>query len=46
MEIEARRFYEVAVERTTDSAMRQLLNDLAHEEQREEVAFFNWWWEV
>ena len=38
MEIEARRFYEAAAQQTTDAAIRQLLGDLAHEEQRHEVA--------
>jgi rubrerythrin len=38
MEIEARRFYEAAARRTTDVAIRQLLNDLAQEEQRHENA--------
>lgn len=38
MELEARRFYEEAAGRTTDPAMRQLLGDLAHEEQRHESA--------
>jgi rubrerythrin len=36
MEIEARRFYEAAAQRTTDARIRQLLNDLAQEEQRHE----------
>jgi len=36
MEIQSRRFYEAAAHRTTDTAMRQLLNDLAQEEQRHE----------
>ncbi|HEV8542024.1 MAG TPA: ferritin family protein [Verrucomicrobiae bacterium] len=36
MEIEARRFYEAAARRATDAAIRQLLNDLAQEEQRHE----------
>ena len=36
MEIQSRRFYEAAARRTTDAAMRQLLNDLAQEEQRHE----------
>jgi erythrin-vacuolar iron transport family protein len=36
MEIQARRFYEAAARRTTDAAMRQLLNDLAQEEQKHE----------
>jgi len=34
METEARRFYEAAAQRTNDAGMRQLLGDLAHEEQR------------
>jgi rubrerythrin len=38
MEMEARRFYEAAARRTTDAAVRQLLNDLAQEEQRHETA--------
>jgi rubrerythrin len=38
MEIQSRRFYEAAARRTTDAAMRQLLNDLAQEEQRHENA--------
>jgi rubrerythrin len=36
MEIEARRFYEAAAQRTTDAGIRQLLGDLAREEQRHE----------
>jgi len=36
MEIQSRRFYEAAARRTTDAAIRQLLNDLAQEEQRHE----------
>jgi rubrerythrin len=36
MEIQARRFYEAAARCTTDAAVRQLLNDLAQEEQRHE----------
>jgi len=36
MEIQSRRFYEAAARRTTDTAMRQLLDDLAQEEQRHE----------
>src|SRR5712671_4487067 len=36
MEIEARRFYEAAAQRTSDVRIRQLLNDLAQEEQRHE----------
>ena len=38
MEIEARRFYEEAAQRTSDAGSRQLLGDLAHEEQRHEAA--------
>lgn len=38
MEMEARRFYEAAVKRTTDASTRQLLGDLALEEQRHEAA--------
>ncbi len=37
MEIEARRFYEQAAQRTTDAGIRQLLNDLAQEEQKHEI---------
>jgi len=37
MEIESRRFYEAAAERTTDAGVRQLLDDLAQEEQRHEA---------
>jgi rubrerythrin len=37
MEMEARRFYEAAAQRSTDAAVRQLLGDLAHEEQRHEA---------
>jgi len=37
MEIESRRFYEAAAQRTTDAAMRELLDDLAEEEQRHET---------
>jgi rubrerythrin len=37
MEIEARRFYEAAAQRTNDASLRQLLNDLAQEEQRHET---------
>lgn len=36
MEISARRFYENAVQRATDASVRQLLGDLAHEEQKHE----------
>jgi len=38
MEIESRRFYEAAAQRTSDAGIRQLLDDLAHEEQRHEAA--------
>src|SRR5882672_5042111 len=38
MEIESRRFYEAAAQRTTDAGIRQLLDDLAQEEQRHESA--------
>jgi len=38
MEIEARRFYEAAAQRATDAGIRQLLGDLAREEQRHESA--------
>ena len=38
MEIESRRFYEAAAQRTNDAGIRQLLDDLAHEEQRHEAA--------
>lgn len=38
MEIEARRFYEAAAQRSRDAGVRQLLGDLAHEEQRHEAA--------
>ncbi|MBF0503637.1 MAG: rubrerythrin [Candidatus Omnitrophica bacterium] len=34
MELEARRFYEVAAQRTNDASMRKLLGDLAQEEQQ------------
>ena len=37
MEIESRRFYEAASLRTTDARIRQLLDDLAQEEQRHEA---------
>ncbi len=37
MEIESRRFYEAAAQRTTDAGVRQLLGDLAQEEQRHET---------
>jgi rubrerythrin len=36
MEIEARRFYEAAAQRSKDAGVRQLLGDLASEEQRHE----------
>jgi rubrerythrin len=36
MEIESRRFYEAAAQRTEDAGIRQLLDDLAQEEQRHE----------
>jgi rubrerythrin len=38
MEIQSRRFYEAAAQRTTDAGIRQLLSDLAQEEQRHENA--------
>lgn len=38
MEMEARRFYEAAAATSSDAAIRQLLGDLAHEEQRHEAA--------
>ena len=38
MEIESRRFYEAAAQRATDAGVRQLLDDLAQEEQRHEDA--------
>ena len=38
MEIEARRFYEAAAEQAGDAAVRQLLGDLANEEQKHEQA--------
>jgi rubrerythrin len=38
MEIESRRFYEAAARKTKDAALRQLLDDLAQEEQRHENA--------
>src|SRR6266705_603679 len=38
MEIESRRFYEAAAQRTSDAGIRQLLDDLAQEEQRHEAA--------
>jgi rubrerythrin len=37
MEIESRRFYEAAAQRTNDASLRQLLDDLAQEEQRHET---------
>jgi rubrerythrin len=37
MEIESRRFYEAAAQRTTDAGIRQLVDDLAQEEQRHET---------
>ena len=37
MENGARRFYEAAAQRTTDAGIRQLLGDLAQEEQRHEA---------
>jgi rubrerythrin len=38
MEIESRKFYEAAAQRTTDAGIRQLLGDLAREEERHEAA--------
>src|SRR5437879_13354900 len=38
MEIESRRFYEAAAQRTNDAGIRQLLDDLAQEEQRHQAA--------
>lgn len=38
MELETCRFYEAAAERATDAGVRQLLGDLAHEEQRHVAA--------
>jgi len=38
MEVESRRFYEAAAQRATDAGIRQLLDDLAQEEQRHEDA--------
>ena len=38
MEIESRRFYEAAAQRANDVRIRQLLDDLAQEEQRHEQA--------
>jgi len=37
MEIESRRFYEAAAQRTSDAGIRQLFGDLAQEEQRHEA---------
>jgi len=37
MEIESRRFYEAAAQQTSDASIRQLLDDLAQEEQRHET---------
>ena len=37
MELESRRFYEAAAQRATDASLRQLLGDLAHEEQKHEA---------
>jgi rubrerythrin len=37
MEIESRRFYEASAQRSTDAGVRQLLGDLAREEQRHET---------
>src|SRR5512135_3545279 len=37
MELETKRFYEVAARRTTDARMRQLLGDLAEEERNHAV---------
>src|SRR5713226_5319848 len=37
MEIESRRIYEAAAQRTSDAGIRQLLDDLAQEEQRHEA---------
>jgi rubrerythrin len=37
MEIESRRFYEAAAQRTNDAGVRQLLDDLAQEEHRHET---------
>src|SRR5690349_13873259 len=37
MEIEARRFYEAAAQKTNDASIRQLLGDLAQEEGRHEA---------
>jgi rubrerythrin len=38
MEIESRHFYEAAAQRTSDAGIRQLLGDLAREEERHEAA--------
>jgi rubrerythrin len=38
MEIESRHFYEQAAQHTTDTGIRQLLGDLAREEERHEAA--------
>ena len=37
MEVESRHFYEAAARRTSDAGIRQLLDDLAQEEQRHEA---------
>ena len=37
MELDARRFYEAAAQKSKDAAIRQLLGDLAQEEQRHET---------
>jgi len=37
MEIQSRRFYQAAAQRTSDAGIRQLLDDLAQEEQRHET---------
>jgi rubrerythrin len=37
MELEARRFYEAAAQQASDVSVRQLLGDLAHEEQKHEA---------
>jgi erythrin-vacuolar iron transport family protein len=37
MEMQSRRFYEAAAQRTTDAGMRQLLGDLAREEDRHQA---------
>jgi len=39
MEIESRRFYEAAARRASDAGIRQLLGDLANEEQRHEATY-------